>query len=372
MKNNKAIAIGFSFAGSILGAGYLSGQELLQFFGVFGIWGIIGLVVTLLLLVFLASCVMEIANTSSIMEMDKIIIPWNQRILRSIVSFLEIFFFLATVVIMLAGGGSLINELFNLPVWTGSLIMTILVVVFAYFGISGAMKIFSLLVPIMAVVTLAFSIATISKFGFPFVPESQGGENPLLNNWIISAITFTAYNFFSAIGMLAPMGAIANSKKSIYGGSVFGAGVLMIIALSVILAIFACPQSVSSDLPMLFIAREISPVLSYIYGIILLFGMFGCSLYSIVAVLVFLQSKSEKLKKFKPAFLVGVAVVCYPLSLFGFGDLISVIYPLTGYLSVIFIACMVYHFVIVKRKNKLKAKKKDDCLIDNAKEKEAN
>ena len=43
MKPISARQIAVVFTGSFLGAGFLSGQELLQFFGVFGGFGLVGM-----------------------------------------------------------------------------------------------------------------------------------------------------------------------------------------------------------------------------------------------------------------------------------------------------------------------------------------
>ena len=48
MKRVSAWQIAVAFTGSFLGAGFVSGQELLQFFGVFGGYGIIGMILTII------------------------------------------------------------------------------------------------------------------------------------------------------------------------------------------------------------------------------------------------------------------------------------------------------------------------------------
>lgn len=50
MKKISASAMCFTFTGCFLGAGYVSGQELYQFFGAFGAAGIVGLFIAVALL----------------------------------------------------------------------------------------------------------------------------------------------------------------------------------------------------------------------------------------------------------------------------------------------------------------------------------
>lgn len=352
--NNKGLSvlsIGFAFAGSILGAGYLSGQEIFQFFGAFGWWGIGGLGITLILLASLSFVAMRFASHTGITALDRVLIPWEIPALRFLAAFIEMFFFIATVIVMFAGGGALLNDLFDIPIPVSSLIMCISVSFVALSGIGGTIKAFSILVPITAVITVIFSIASVCVFGMPEIPYSSG-NNPLIGNWFVSAITFTSYNFFSAIGILAPMGAMIKKKGKITAGSLAGAIMLMLIALSVLIAMFSLPESCDKSLPMLEVARRLNPALCYPYGVILLFGMFGTSLFSLVAVLTFFEAKKPSVSKYNWLFILINAVVCYPLSLFGFGNLISVLYPVTGYISIIFIACMIWHYItkVCKRK----------------------
>ena len=42
MKQIKTLTLAFTYVGCFLGAGFISGQELWQFFGAFGNWGYVG------------------------------------------------------------------------------------------------------------------------------------------------------------------------------------------------------------------------------------------------------------------------------------------------------------------------------------------
>ena len=42
MKEMGPVRLAFTYIGCFLGAGFVSGQELWQFFGAFGVWGYVG------------------------------------------------------------------------------------------------------------------------------------------------------------------------------------------------------------------------------------------------------------------------------------------------------------------------------------------
>ena len=65
--------------------------------------------------------------------------------------------------------------------------------------------------------------------------------------------------------------------------------------------------------------------------------------------------KQAVFRKHKKLTLAAAAVLSWIGSLAGFGDLISVIFPVFGYLSVVFLVCMIVHFIQCKRREKQSA-----------------
>ena len=74
-KKWNAGSIGLTFAGSFLGAGYVSGQELWQFFGSFGGGGLLGVLAALALLAVFGLALMYIISRTGIAEMDAVLVP---------------------------------------------------------------------------------------------------------------------------------------------------------------------------------------------------------------------------------------------------------------------------------------------------------
>lgn len=71
-KKWNAGSIGLTFAGSFLGAGYVSGQELWQFFGSFGGGGLLGVLAAMALLAVFGLALMYIISRTGIAEMDAV------------------------------------------------------------------------------------------------------------------------------------------------------------------------------------------------------------------------------------------------------------------------------------------------------------
>jgi len=74
------LRLGLTFAGCFLGAGYVSGQELWQYFGAFGTHGLLGLVLAIALLGGTGVLLLRLSARTGIEAMDALIvradIPW--------------------------------------------------------------------------------------------------------------------------------------------------------------------------------------------------------------------------------------------------------------------------------------------------------
>lgn len=138
-KKWNAGSIGLTFAGSFLGAGYVSGQELWQFFGSFGGGGLLGVLAALALLAVFGLALMYIISRTGIAEMDAVLVPWKRLAwLRKLSSALQLILLFGVIAIMYAGGGALLEQLFSLPTWLGRTLMAVLVTLVALRGLRGA------------------------------------------------------------------------------------------------------------------------------------------------------------------------------------------------------------------------------------------
>ena len=130
---------------------------------------------------------------------------------------------------------------------------------------------------------------------------------------------------------------------------------LTVVAASILFSMAVYPAAIEAELPMVAVATAISPTLGTVYGIVLLLSMFCNALASLVAMLTYMEQKQAVFRKHKKLTLAAAAVLSWIGSLAGFGDLISVIFPVFGYLSVVFLVCMIVHFIQCKRREKQSA-----------------
>ena len=135
-------------------------------------------------------------------------------------------------------------------------------------------------------------------------------------------------------------------------GVLLGTALLLLIAYSVLLAVMAVPETADAELPMLALAYGLSRPLGYVYGILLLLCMYGSALSMTVAITTYASARSERVEKRRGWFILALGALGYAASSVGFGDLISVVYPVFGYCSSVFIVCLLVHAAQVRKKER--------------------
>lgn len=346
-----AIGLALTYAGSFFGAGFVSGQELWQFFGSFGKNGYFGIPLAILLFFMFGVLIVRLVQISGKTSFDEIIVIGNYHKLRNFFSTLIVFMMFGIFVIMCAGTGALINQTFNLPTYFGCGLFCIIIAIAAMNGIFGTVKIFSFLVPVMVIATIIICFTTVQKYGITFT-EPFPSKNPLLGSWWFSALTYVSYNIITLIGTLVPVGALIKKRSSVYIGIALGCLMALLLSISILFALSTMFEALNKELPMLEIAFRIHNTIGMVYSVLLVFGMFGTSLASIVSIIAYAENKFNFVKYHKNVTVIAIELIGFLCSLAGFGNLVGTIYPIFGYIGFIILITLIGNYIYLKSKNK--------------------
>ena len=229
----------------------------------------------------------------------------------------------------------------------------LLVFLTALLGVSGMVNAFSALIPLLVLATLGFAVAAWCTFGTEGILRlAYTNSNPLMPNWGIATMTFVAYNILGGIGIMSPVGQYVREKKYIYGGIIIAGLMLLVVAGSILTSLAAYPEAVQAELPMVALASHLNGTMGTIYGIMLLVAMFCNALASLVGLISYLEQKARFVREKKKPVLAGLCLLAWAASLLGFGEIIAVVYPVFGYLSIVFVVCVVIHFLQARKKER--------------------
>lgn len=348
MKQLNTARLGLTFAGCFLGAGYVSGQEIWQFFGIFGAGGWLGLMIALAILSGAGCMLLRAAGILGAQPVDRLIFGSAAPRLRRCMAILQMLFLFSVVSVMTAGAGALLMQLLGPEDWIGGLVLTSLIYLGVRRGISGVISLFSVSVPL-----LAAAVLVLSGLAYFYLPEVSAEEfhltaSPLIGSWAAGGISFASYNLFSAMGVLAALGGRIKNPTDVYKGVGVGTAVLLLIAGGVLYTVTAHPWLGGEQLPMLALASALHPALGRLYGALLLTAMYGTALSCMNVLTEHLRWYSPKLAGRKR--LSSGLLLCgtYLSSMAGFSTLVGAVYPVFGYCSSIFLVFLIIRFMRIR------------------------
>ncbi|MDQ0268508.1 YkvI family membrane protein [Cytobacillus purgationiresistens] len=351
MKNIFIIAS--AFIGIIVGAGFASGQEILQYFTSFGKMGIVGAIVAAVIFAYIGMILMRLGSRLQSENHQEVINKISGRFLGKIIDYILIFVLLGIGIVMIAGSGSILNQQFGLPTMTGTILISILVIITAMTNVDRVVKVIAGLTPllILSVIFLFLYSMFTMDVSFSSLEGTALSHDSAAGHWLISAINYVSLATVMGASMTLVMGGDEkNEKIASWGGFFGGLGVGILVIINH-LTIFANVEAVGSlDMPALGIAANISNMIGGLYAIIL-FAMVYSSAVSMFFSFGtrFFEPKTPKFKMF-----VTISVVVgFITSFFGFTELVSFFYPLFGYLGMILIVILIitpFRFQLFKKK----------------------
>ena len=340
MKKLSFIEITSLYIGVIMGAGFASGRECWQFFGVFGKKGYFGAVFSTVCFVFLACMLTYIARSKNTSDLGRLISPFDNTYIDNVIGWTLGIIYYTMIIAMTAAGGSLLNQQFGISKVVGGLVIAVLCILTVLGDFERVSRIFRLLVPVLFIIGIVTILLTIHiDFG---QSGAVSGYRPgrMSPNWPVSALVFMAYNTLGMITMAGSCAVNAKDTANAYKGAVLGTlclGGLTILLLRALLTDMAFSSSL--DLPMLGFSARISPVLNVIYAVVLYGAVYstGASTYYGFST----RIRSGRLKKY---IIIFGAAAGFLLGLTGFKRLVEFLYPAQGYIGILFIFLIIMNF----------------------------
>lgn len=155
----------FVIIGTLIGAGFASGQEVYVFFFSFGIEGILGIVISSALIGLTIYKTLKIVHKNNIENykdfLDKLI---KNRKIKEILNMIINIFILVSFYIMIAGFGAYLNQEYNLNSIIGSGILALISFIVFKTSIKGMVKVNEFLIPILIFVVCIIRDSKFKKY----------------------------------------------------------------------------------------------------------------------------------------------------------------------------------------------------------------
>lgn len=316
-------AVGLTYVGAVVGAGFASGQEIYQFFTRFGWGGDIGIGLVGLLFAVFGFLALERGRRGHATRFGDLLAqtypPWLVHLAEGMTT---AFLFLGLGVVA-SGGGAATHAALGVPTIAGAAITILAIVLVVGLGTGWVVGANVVLVPYL--MALVLGVCGWESFHHERLTTSV----PSLHGWVLSALLYVSYNIFTGIMVLPGIGRSLPSMRASVWASVSGAGVLTGLAYLEHRALATMTRV--GMLPLVELAHDLHGLLGLLFAVSLWVALFTTGVAEAYAL------SNQYGRGILWAVLATVSV-----GLVGFDRLVQALYPLMGVLAVILWLPLVY------------------------------
>ncbi|HHX73943.1 MAG TPA: hypothetical protein GX699_03470 [Firmicutes bacterium] len=344
-KGVSAFQVAATYIGTVVGAGFATGQEIFQFFSQFGFPGLAGLLFATVLFVGLGYLVLEAGRKLQARSHYEIIRHACGPLLGAALDYIITFFLFGALSVMIAGTGALFSQHLHLPGMLGNTVMAGFTAITVLSGIYGVINSISFVVPfLLAAVFLTGFFAMLQVPPALFATVPGGGAGGLIANWPVAAVLYVSYNILLALAVLGPLGANVREKKTLLSGALWGGLGLGAGAVMIYLALSGNMAELSGvELPMVYIAARISFLCQLLYTLVLAAEVYTTAvgaLYGFAA-----RMAGNRSPAVQTATILCTTVAAFCASQAGFTNLVGFLYPVIGYSGIVFLLGLLYSYL---------------------------
>ncbi|MCU9612290.1 GerAB/ArcD/ProY family transporter [Caldibacillus lycopersici] len=331
----KSFQLASVYVGSVVGAGFATGKEIVEFFSRFGMYGFIGILLTGFCFILFGVKIMLLAiriEAKSYHQLNRHLFGTTFAPLINLIMF---FMLIGVTAVMLSGAGSVFDEQLHLPKELGVIFTIVLTILVLFIGTKGLYIVNMFVVPLLIIFSfiIAFLVIDLPNFWDNILM-------PVPFKWSVlsSALAYVAFNITLTQAILVPAATEIGDERVVRAGGIIGGLLLTIILVTSHISLVQLPNLTSYNIPMGILMNTFASSF-YLFFILVIYGEIFTS---IIGNIYGLERFVSKIISIKPLY-VGVCIlgVAYFISKIDYGILLSTLYPLFGYISILFLLLLV-------------------------------
>jgi uncharacterized membrane protein YkvI len=335
---SQSLQIAALYIGTIVGAGFSTGQEIIQFFSRYGILALYAILFATFLFIWLGYKIMVLSATLQANSFEDLNIALFGNKIGKTISWFLFFVLIGVCSVMLAGAGAVFEENWNIPKQIGLLITVIATFLIVRRGLNAVFAINNIVVPIMLIFTivLAFDAFTSPQIYF-YIPR-ETLDQPIWRG-LVTPFIYVAFNLALAQAVLVPIGAKIQHRKTLKCGALIaGVGIGFMIFIAHLTISTHYPEIKHLAIPMGGIAATIGGLIYKLYILIIYAEIFT----TLVADIYGVTLQSKQYIKVPTTVLYGITLfICFFIAQFGFEQLIGYVYQIFGFISLGWLALLI-------------------------------
>lgn len=344
------LGVALVYTGAILGAGFASGREIWQFFGVFGNRGIIGVAVVGALFVLLGIITAVVAIKLGTNDMGRVIVPGHNKFLVQFVGYFMAVMLFTVLITMSAAGGAMFDQQLGLSRVLGGAVIIGMVILTVIGGFDRVSHAFRFMMPFLIGIILLLCVSVLFASDGKTAVDTVFKPSPLAPTWWLAAILYISYNILAVIPIVATAAVNAKNTRHAIWGAALGGIFLTLLALFILLVLRTDPGlSNTMEMPMLAFSANLSGPVNLIYTAVLFFAIYASATGNYYGFTTKLKPNSSKNLK-----VILIAVLGFVFGLMGFKNVIAYMFPLEGFAGILIILLLLANFIRLIRQKQTK------------------
>lgn len=325
MSHSNARAIALAYCGAVIGAGFATGREVMDFFSTHGRQGLAGAVLATALFAWAGVIILDVIHQNSVysyLDFLRCVLLYKPLIIATDMLFLGTL--LIGVSVMTAAGGTVLH---TWKIWypAGCAIFLVVCLFILRTGGAGFLKANNWLVPGMTIILAVLCFLQISTPASVLIYLKP----------LSSSLLYVSFNIAIAAVALSTLKEKLDKRAALWGG--LGGG-LLIGALLILMYGATVRLTGTSELPMQKVAELWLGEWQWVYSLVLLAAVLTTCLANLhgLATRIFRQGKYG-------LGLILVAGLGYAVAQYGFARLVGLLYPLLGACNIVLLAGLCYY-----------------------------
>jgi len=304
-----ALKLTGAFVAFLIGSGFATGQEMMQFFVGEGWRGILGALIFLVVGSYTTISLLLAGQRHGLRNLEDVFHHYLGRTLGTAYTWYMLVVLYSVYLVMLAGAGPVLKQRYGVAVPVGVALMSV------------------------AVLRDPSRIAPGGELAPATITLRASGS------WWLSGMLYTALQVTGLFGFLPSLGASVTHSRSLVVAGLLGP-LLFFLALAVVFLAFlaSLPGIAVTMIPMLYVAERSVPWIATIYSLVICAGIFTTAvplLWIVVARFTTDGSRSYRVLAVALGAVAYVGGMTLP-----FDRLLNLIYPTIGYSGIVLIAFM--------------------------------
>jgi uncharacterized membrane protein YkvI len=239
----------FTFMAVVIGGGYATGRELVEFFMPAGpVGGLLGMLVTAVVWSVIFALSLEFARVTQSFDYRSF---FEQLLGRGWVLFEITFLALLLIILAVLGAasGEIAADILGAPSWTGTVVFLVFIALLAWLGTKAIEVFFSAWGMLLVVAYVGFMFVCVSAFGESIVANIVAADGPGAG-WFRGGVTYAGYNIMVMPALLFCARHQIRRREALVAGALAGPIAILPGAVFFVAMLAQYPQILDAAIPL--------------------------------------------------------------------------------------------------------------------------